>query len=81
MSKSQTERAHELYGDGPHVDEELKPAATMIKPGKFSDGQDRMGTEPANVHRGPRPGYESPEGRKHREELRERPLASRPRRK
>lgn len=76
MSKESphTARARELYHvDGPRIDESLKPVPTMIQPGKFSDGQDRDGTRPGNIYRGARPAYESAEGHKHREDLRERP--------
>jgi hypothetical protein len=65
-----TARVRAIYSSGPSGD---RP--NMIKPGTFGDGQPRMGTKPENVHRGERPEYGSPEGRKHREELRERPSA------
>ena len=73
-----TERAKELYDtDGPRIDADLKPTPTMIEPGHFSDGQDRMGTRPENIHRGGRPDYDSHHGHKYREDRRSRPSAHR----
>jgi hypothetical protein len=46
-----------------------------IGPGKYPDGQNQEGITHANIHRGERPAYDSPEGHAHREQLRERPSA------
>jgi hypothetical protein len=47
-----------------------------IRPGKYPDGiTDQHGTPAENVHGGKHPEYESPEGRRYREDLRARPSA------
>jgi len=63
----QTERAREFYKtSGPRT--LSKP--TTVRPGKFSDGQDRDGTPAENVHLRRDVPYEHSDAKRYREDLR-----------
>jgi hypothetical protein len=54
---------------------------TVHGDGAYPDGQPQDGIDLGKVHRGGHPQYESPQGRKHREDLREAPPLPTKRRK